>query len=167
MTPRLSIAERPVEPGRTMAKRASSPHASSRARRRRLAAEHRAHAARVLVCECRNDGDSPVAAEVRSMGYEAVACASAADALREAARTPFDVVIAAMPAVDGEHVSLLQLLRRGNPATPLVVVSGDQSLEARARIQPVRPYYYAVLPLPQNELRAILSGAVEAASRAS
>lgn len=150
-----------------MVKKPSSPHASSRARRRRIAAENRAHAAHVLVCDCGDEGGAPIASEVRALGYEAVACASPADALREAARVPFDVAIAALHVVDAEHVRLLQLLRRGNPAMPLVVVTRDQSLEARALIQQVRPYFFAVLPLAENELRAILSGALETSLRVS
>jgi DNA-binding response OmpR family regulator len=148
-----------------MSERASSPHASDRAKRRRLAAETRAHAARILVCECREDGATPLFASVRALGYEAIPCASLADALRETAKTAFDVVLAALPAVNAEQVSLLQLLRRSHATTPLVLVSEDGSLEARARVQPVRPYFFAVPPVSETELRAILSGAVGAASR--
>jgi hypothetical protein len=51
-------------------------------------------------------------------------------------------------------------------STPLVIVSEDGSLETRARCQPARPYYFAVPPIPEAELRAILGGAVETARRA-
>lgn len=139
---------------------ATPPHASARAKRRRLAAEYRAQTARILVCECREDGATPLFTAVRALGYEAMPSASIADALRESARTAFDAVIADLPAVNAEHVSLLQLLRRSHPSTPLVIVSGDQSLEARALVQPVRPYYFAVAPVSETELRVILSGAV-------
>jgi DNA-binding response OmpR family regulator len=148
-----------------MPDRGSSPHASDRAKRRRRAAERLAHAARVLVCECRDDGTTPFHAAVRALGFEALPCSSLADALREAARTPFDVVVTVMPKVTLEQASLLQLLRRGLASTPLVIVSEDSSLEARSRCQPARPYFFAVPPIPEAELRAILSGAVEAAQR--
>jgi CheY-like chemotaxis protein len=142
-----------------------SPHASARAKRRRRAAEERAQAARVLVCDCGHDGGSPLRALVRGLGYETVPCTSVADAVRESARSPFDVVITALPEVNVEQVSLLQLLRRSLPGTPLVIVSEDNSLAARSLCQPVRPYYFAVPPLSENELRAILSGAAAAAER--
>jgi DNA-binding response OmpR family regulator len=148
-----------------MANQGSSPHASDRARRRRLAAEQRAQSARILVCECRDDGTAPLRTEVRALGYDALPCSTLADALREAARTPFDVVIVALPAVSAEQASLLHLLRRSLAAAPLVIVSDDGSLEARARCQPARPYYFAVPPVSEPELRAILSGAVEVARR--
>lgn len=148
-----------------MAKTGSSPHASDRAKRRRLAAEQRALSARVLVCECRADGATPLHAAVRALGYEALPCSSLADALRESASTPFDVVISYMPTVGAEQASLLQLLRRGLGTAPLVIVSEDGSLEARALCQPARPYYFAVPPVPDSELRAILSGALEVARR--
>lgn len=148
-----------------MSDQGSSPHASDRARRRRRAAEIRAHAARVLVCECRQDGASPFRSAVRALGFEASPCSSLADALREATRTPFDAVIAVLPEVTAEQASLLQLLRRSLASTPLVIVSEDGTLEARARCQPARPYYFAVPPVPEAELRAILGGALEAARR--
>jgi DNA-binding NtrC family response regulator len=145
--------------------RTASPHASDRARRRRLAAEERAEAACVLVCESREDGTSPVRTSVRALGFTTVPCSSLDDALRASAKKPFDVVIVVMERVDAERISLLQLLRRSLPSAPLVIVSEDGSLEARALCQPVRPYYFAVPPVPEGELRAILSGAVEVARR--
>jgi len=148
-----------------MANEGSSPHASDRAKRRRLAAEQRAQSARILVCECREDGGTPLHATVRALGYEALPCTSLADALRESASAPFDVVVSYMPSVSAEQASLLQLLRRSLGTTPLVVVSEDGSLDARARCQPARPYYFAVPPVSDAELRAILSGALEVARR--
>lgn len=149
----------------SMGNAGSSPHASDRAKRRRLAAEQRAHSARVLVCECREDGTTPLHAVVRSLGYEALPCSSLADALRESTRAHFDVVISYMPSITPEQASLLPLLRRGLGPVPLVIVSEDGSLEARTRCQPARPYYFAVPPLSEAELRAILSGALEVARR--
>lgn len=143
----------------------SSPHASDRAKRRRRAAEQRALTARILVCECRDDGVRPFHSAVRALGFEALPCGSLADALREVTRTPFDVVITVIPAITPEQASLLTLLRRSIAAKPLVVVTEDGSLEARVRCQPARPYFFAVPPIPEPELRAILSGAVEAAQR--
>ncbi len=148
-----------------MADRESSPHASDRARRRRRAAEQRAHGARVLVCECREDGATPFHATVKAFGFEVHGCASLDDALREVSRDPFDAVIAVLPRVGDAEASLLTLLRRNMGSTSLVVVTDDGSLEARVRCQPSRPYFFAVPPIPEPELRAILAGAVEASQR--
>lgn len=148
-----------------MSDHGSSPHASDRARRRRRAAEQRAQAARILVCEYRDDGNQPYHGAVRALGYEAHHCGSLPDALREVTRGPFDVVVVVLPSIPREQASLLQLLRRSIAGTPLVVVTEDGSLEARARCQPARPYFVAVPPIPEAELRAILAGAVEAAER--
>jgi DNA-binding NtrC family response regulator len=149
-----------------MPDRARPAHPSARARRRRLAAEQRAHSARLLVCDCCGERDAPLVASVRGMGYDPVACTSLADLLREAAREPFDALLVSLPAVEAGHERLLQLLRRSQPSTPVVVVCADASLEARARIQAVRPYFVAVPPLRDRELCAILSGALGASTRA-
>ena len=63
------------------------------------------------------------------------------------------------------EASLLTLLRRNMGSTSLVVVTDDATLEARVRCQPSRPYFFAVPPIPGPEVRAILSGAVEASQR--
>jgi DNA-binding response OmpR family regulator len=127
-----------------------------------MAAEERAHSARILVCECRGDASTPFSDGVRALGYATSSCDSLADALRESARAPFHVVITVLPGLNPEVLSLLQLLRRSLTTTPLVIVCEDNSLEARSLCLPVRPYYFAVPPLSEAELRAILSGAVAA-----
>ena len=149
-----------TRPDKTQRPQAAA-HASDRARRRRKAAEQRARSSRILICEAPTPQGTPVASAVRALGFEVDDCASLADALRVATVSPCDVLIAVLPCADDEHLSLLGLLRRAQPGTPLVVVSPDGSLEMRVRCQPVRPFYFAVPPIPTEELRAIVNDAIE------
>ena len=134
---------------------------SQRARRRRVAAAKLARSKRVLVCECDPAAARPAGDEVRDMGYEVVALHSLADSLREATVNTFDVIVASVPTLTDEKLSLLQLLRRATSRVPLVLVTSDNTLAMRSRCQPVSPFYYAVRPLAGDELRDALRGALE------
>jgi DNA-binding response OmpR family regulator len=133
---------------------------SQQARRGRVAAARLARAARILVCECDPAAARSAADEVRDLGYEVVALHTLADSLREATVTDFDVIVASVPTLTNEKLSLLQLLRRARPLVPLVIITSDDSLAMRTRCQPMRPYYFAVRPLAADELRDALRGAV-------
>ena len=144
-------------------RRAGSPrsqHPSQRARRRRVAAEKRTASARILVSESDRGAKPAVSDVVRGMGYEVIAHHTLADALREATTGNFDVIVASVPTLADEKVRLLQVLRRATPNVPLVIVTSDGSLEMRIRCQSARPFYYAVRPVDEAELRSILTGAL-------
>jgi DNA-binding response OmpR family regulator len=139
---------------------------AQQARQSRKAAARVARSARVLVCECDPAAARSAGDEIRDLGYAVVALHTLADALREATVTDFDVVVASVPTLTNEKLSLLQLLRRAKPRVPLVIVTSDQSLAMRTRCQPMRPYYFAVRPLSGDELRDALNGALaQGASR--
>ncbi len=138
----------------------SSSHASDRARRRRLAVARKARASKVLICES-PAGDAPRLREaIDALGYDTVHCPTLDDCLRVAPQSSPAAVLVELPDDSENAVSLLQLLRRTLPSTPLVIVAPNASLETRARIHPLRPYYFAVPPVPSDELRAVIQGAV-------
>jgi DNA-binding response OmpR family regulator len=134
--------------------------AAPRVRRRGGPAPAPAPAARVLVCDCDAAAPRPVGDEIRDLGYEVVALHTLADSLREATVTAFDTIVASVPTLTNEKLSLLKLLRRATPQVPLVIVTSDDSLTMRSRCQPIRPYYFAVRPLASEELREALRGAL-------
>ena len=137
-----------------------SGNAAEKARRRRIAAERDVRTVRVLVCENAPEQERSVHPALCELGYDATLCATLADALRVISVQPFDLVMVVLPGADDDRLSLLHLLRRASPNIPLVVASAEGSLELRARVQPLRPYYFALLPLGEDELRAVLTGAL-------
>ena len=136
-------------------------HASDRARRRRVAAESRARSAHVVICASDASGPPALRGAIESLGFDVDAFSTFADALRGLARTSPDVVVIELADCDPECIRMLQLLRRSAPQTPLVIVSQDGSLGARAACQPLRPFYYAVPPISKDELRSALNSALE------
>ena len=116
-----------------------------------------ARSARVLVCECDPRRPRPVSDEVRDLGYEVVALHTLADSLREATVTPFDVIVASVPTLTNEKLSLLQLLRRATPTR----AARDRHLGRLARDARALPADAAVL------LRRPPAGRRRAARRAA
>ena len=143
---------------------AESAHASDRARRRRIAAARTARASRVLVCEPEGAASAGMREAIASLGYETGHCPTLADALRDTARFTPDVLVVVLPDGSSETVSLLQLLRRAAPAVPLVLVAPGATLDTRARCHALRPYYFAVPPVTNDELRAVVQGAATSAA---
>ncbi|MFN8586315.1 MAG: hypothetical protein U0704_00805 [Candidatus Eisenbacteria bacterium] len=112
------------------------------------------------MCEPEGSGAAGVHEAVHALGYETVHCPTLDDTLRSVTRTSADAVLVVLNDASDGAVSLLQLLRRAIPGTPLVLVAPGATLETRARCQALRPYYFAVPPMPADELRAVMQGAV-------
>lgn len=141
-----------------------SQHASSRAKRRRIAAALQARTSSVLVCESASADAPSLRSAIAALGFETIHCPTLDDCLRSTAASQPDVVIVVLPDCPDSSVSLLQLMRRASPSTPLVIVAHNATLETRARCQPLRPYYFAVPPIASDELRAVIHGAIESAA---
>lgn len=137
-----------------------SAHASDRARRRRIAAARTARSSKVLVCEPEDGAAVGMCDAISALGYETVHCQALDDCLRAVTKLTPDAAVVVLADTSETRMSLLQLFRRAIPATPLVLVAPGASLEARARCHELRPYYFAVPPLPMDELRAVMNGAV-------
>lgn len=141
-----------------------SPHASSRAKKRRIAAALQARTSSVLVCEPAGDAAASLRGAVTALGFETIHCPTLDDCLRTTAESQPDVVLIVLPEHSEPAISLLQLLRRAIPATPLVIVAPNATLDVRARCHPLRPYYFAVPPIATDELRAVIHGAIDSAA---
>jgi DNA-binding NtrC family response regulator len=118
----------------------------------------------VLVCESAGTESPSLHSAIAALGFETIHCPTLDDCLRSTAASQPDVVLVVLPDGSDASVSLLQLMRRAIPATPLVIVAPNATLETRARCHPLRPYYFAVPPIATDELRAVIHGAIESAS---
>ncbi len=97
---------------------------------------------------------------ISALGYETVHCHALDDCLRAVTKGTPDAAVVVLTDTSEPRMSLLQLFRRAIPGTPLVLVAPGATLETRARCHELRPYYFAVPPLPLDELRAVMHGAV-------
>ena len=58
------------------------------------------------------------------------------------------------------EVDYIPCLNRVDPKLPIIVISEHDSVELQRRIRRHRVYYYLLLPIDRDELRAVLRGAV-------
>jgi DNA-binding NtrC family response regulator len=70
-----------------------------------------------------------------------------------------DVVLYELRGPDHEDLGLLHLLRRVAPDVSLVLIAGEETLDAQRLARELRPVYYAVQPVDADEI----VGAVRAA----
>jgi len=58
------------------------------------------------------------------------------------------------------EVDYIPCLNRVDPKLPIIVISEHDSVELQRRIRQHRVYYYLLLPLDRDEIRAVLRSAV-------
>jgi DNA-binding NtrC family response regulator len=63
------------------------------------------------------------------------------------------------------EVDYLPCLNRVDPELPIIVISEHDSVELQRRIRRHRVYYYLLLPVDRDEIRAVLRGAVRAPAK--
>lgn len=120
------------------------------------------HPATILIVD-----DNPVVTRalstlIRDAGYEAVACHSGADALKLAdEKTPGVAVIDIhLPDINGLVLSH-KLRERFGPDTPIVIVSGDTSMETIKSLPHVGATYFFPKPVNANALLERLTELIE------
>ena len=94
-------------------------------------------------------------------GHEAIAVASGAEALRQVAAEPFDLVITdiKMPEMDG--LELLRQLKEYDPALPVIVMTAYGTVESAVEALRAGAYDYLAKPFEIDELKLTVAKALE------
>jgi len=94
-------------------------------------------------------------------GHEALAVASGAEALRQVAAEPFDLVITdiKMPEMDG--LELLRQLKAFDPALPVIVMTAYGTVESAVEALRAGAYDYLAKPFEIDELKLTVAKALE------
>jgi DNA-binding NtrC family response regulator len=98
---------------------------------------------------------------MKKEGYEVVATQSGSNALAHLEDQPFDVVMTdlRMEKVDG--MQILQRCRETSPDTEVIVITGFASLESAVEAMKHGAYYYIAKPFRLDEVRKVVSEAIE------
>ena len=120
---------------------------------------------KALVCACGDASETVLCGTLREEGYEVVACPDRDTMLAHAFNDPPDVILYMLTPRCPIDRGVLQLLRRGLPRTPLVIVASEGSLETQRLLQEFRPVYYAVAPLERAELVEAVGAAMALRNR--
>ena len=92
------------------------------------------------------------AAFLGSHGYQAIKTYSGTQAMREAQERPIDLAIIDLYLPDLSGVSVAQEVRRVKPSAVVIMISSDDSDEARHRCMDAGAWSFLAKPLPPREL---------------
>lgn len=97
-----------------------------------------------------------ILSRVSAKGYEAVAAERGCDALLAVVEQDVGLVILDLSIDEPSGVKTVEILRKIRPRLPLVVLSGDQSLETGRQVLQHGVFYYLLKPLDLEELGQIV-----------
>ncbi|MDD5558171.1 response regulator [Candidatus Methylomirabilis sp.] len=97
-----------------------------------------------------------ILSRVSAKGYEAVAAERGYDALLTVVEQNVGLVIIDLSIDESAGVKTVEILRKIRPRLPLVVVSGDRSLEAGRQVLQHGVFYYLLKPVDLEELDQII-----------
>ena len=107
----------------------------------------------ILVVDDNANVTKALAALIRDAGYEPVPCFNAADALAWAASNPVAAAVVDIHLPDMSGLILAQKLReRFGATTPIIVVSGDTSMETLNSLPHVGATYFFSKPISAAKL---------------
>jgi len=117
--------------------------------------------ARVLVVDDNQEMAETLADGLGERGYEAVACASSAEAVKRLEEDAFDALVTdlRMPGVDG--MGLLTTSRRLAPERPVIVMTGYGAIETAVDAIREGAYHYMTKPFSIDELALFLGRALD------
>ncbi len=115
--------------------------------------------ARVLIVEDEEKLRRVLALHLESQGYEALAAASAEEALRLASRAQLVLTDLRLPGMDG--LALLDALQRQNPRLPVVVMTAYSSVETAVEAMKKGAADFLPKPFSLDHLNTVVRKALE------
>jgi len=118
--------------------------------------------ARILVVDDDPSVAGAIARMAEQLGHAAEVAGSVDEALGRFARTPFDVVLTDLIMPGRSGLDLLEQLRGENPDVPVVLITGQATIDSAMKAIEGGAYDYMAKPLPEIEIMgALLRRAIE------
>jgi len=120
--------------------------------------------ARVLVVDDDLALAETLADGLAEQGFDAIACASSAEAARRLEEEPFDALVTdlRMPAIDG--IGLLARSKRAAPERPVIVMTGYGAIESAVDAIRHGAHHYMTKPFATSELALFVRRALDEVS---
>ena len=115
---------------------------------------------RVLVFSRKPPEEGGISTILSQEGYQVEWTDSGPSAICEALSGALAACIIFVSRTADREVDYIPCLNRVDPKLPIIVISEHDSVELQRRIRRHRVYYYLLLPIDRDELRAVLRGAV-------
>jgi len=117
--------------------------------------------ARIVACGDWSGDRGAALARLKAEGYEVESCCNGGPLECVLQKQAPDVLLYAVNASQSWEASALQVVHRIHPRLPIVVLTGDGSVEERLRLEMVRPAYVAVDPIEPAELAEAIQTLLE------
>jgi DNA-binding NtrC family response regulator len=127
-------------------------------------ASHLSTVPRVVLCSCGRVIETALRAALESPDLELAHCRPADSILEEVIRRRPAVLIYELRAARHSDLAVLQLLRRAAPEIRLVLIASG-SLKTERTLRELRPVYYAVQPVGEEEMVEAVRAALGARAR--
>lgn len=115
---------------------------------------------KVLVFSRKPPEEGGISTILADEGYQVEWTDSGPAAICEALSGALAACIIFVSRTADREVDYLPCLNRVDPKLPIIVISEHDSVELQRRIRRHRVYYYLLMPVDRDELRAVLHGAV-------
>ncbi len=116
--------------------------------------------AEILVC---NDQEDlfPLVALLSGEQHSVAEVYSATEAIQCLLSRHFQVAIFSIPLRGIDTFEAISIVRRIAPHLPIIVLSGEDSLEIQRKVRQEKIFYYLLKPIDWEELREVVRAAVE------
>jgi DNA-binding NtrC family response regulator len=119
------------------------------------------HRPKVLVIEDDPDGLRSVCEAIEDAGYEVVSATTGAEGVEKARRESVDVVLTDLVLPDMDGLKVLEAIRAGKAALPILIMTAYGSVDTAVRAIKAGAYDYLVKPLDLEDVQAKLGRALE------
>ncbi len=120
-----------------------------------------AHSGRVLVVEDDDLVGNALAISLRRVGYDVAVARGVEEALVAYDAAPADVVVTDLLMPGGTGLDLLKALDQRDPLVPVIIVTGDTSLQPAAEAVREHAFDYLTKPISRDVLVSTVTRAVE------
>jgi DNA-binding NtrC family response regulator len=103
--------------------------------------------------------DNSVANTLRARGFDLTSPSGSEAAFEAVVEGHPRALVYILPPAPAQDLAILRLVRRAAPELPLILLATESSLQVQRESLQLRPVYFAVFPIDEEELL----GAVEAA----
>ena len=114
---------------------------------------------KVLVFSRKPPEEGGIASILSQEGYQAEWTDSGPTAICEALSGALGACIIVVSRNGDREVDYIPCLNRVDPKLPIIVISEHDSVELQRRIRRHRVYYYLLMPINREEIRAVLRSA--------
>ena len=115
---------------------------------------------KVLVFSRKTPEEGGISSILSQEGYQVEWTDSGPSAICEALSGSLGACIIVVTRSGDREVDYIPCLNRVDPKLPIIVISEHDSVELQRRIRRHRVYYYLLLPINREEIRAVLRSAV-------